>query len=81
LVPLAGEESCEAARRVWNGNVDRRPAVIVRCMNASDVHVDMPVMDGLAQQSRSLEMGTRPSVPGRGADPSGRLPKDQTSWS
>jgi FAD/FMN-containing dehydrogenase len=36
-VLLAGEEGYEAARRVWNGNVDRRPAAIVRCMNAADV--------------------------------------------
>jgi FAD/FMN-containing dehydrogenase len=27
----------EAARRVWNGNVDRRPALIARCTGAADV--------------------------------------------
>jgi FAD/FMN-containing dehydrogenase len=36
-VLLSGDEGYETARRVWNGNVDRRPAVIVRCLNASDV--------------------------------------------
>src|SRR6185437_8052270 len=36
-VLLSGDEGYETARRVWNGNVDRRPAAIVRCMNASDV--------------------------------------------
>lgn len=36
-VLLSGDEGYETARRVWNGNVDRRPAVIVRCVNASDV--------------------------------------------
>src|SRR5215831_12647224 len=34
---LSGDEGYETARRVWNGNVDKRPAVIVRCMSASDV--------------------------------------------
>jgi FAD/FMN-containing dehydrogenase len=36
-VLLSSDECYETARRVWNGNVDRHPAVIVRCMNASDV--------------------------------------------
>ncbi len=27
----------ETARRVWNGNIDRRPALIVRCTGAADV--------------------------------------------
>ena len=35
LVP--GEMRYEAARRVWNGMVDRRPAVIARCTDAGDV--------------------------------------------
>jgi FAD/FMN-containing dehydrogenase len=34
---LSGEEGYEAARRVWNGNVDRRPSVIVQCKDSSDV--------------------------------------------
>ena len=29
--------SYEAARRVWNGNVDRRPALIARCTGVADV--------------------------------------------
>jgi FAD/FMN-containing dehydrogenase len=36
-VLLSGDDGYETARRVWNGNVDRRPAVIVRCISASDV--------------------------------------------
>jgi FAD/FMN-containing dehydrogenase len=34
---LEGEAAYDAARRVWNGNVDRRPALIARCACAADV--------------------------------------------
>jgi FAD/FMN-containing dehydrogenase len=37
-VILAGGPDYERARRVWNGNVDRRPALIARCIDTSDVH-------------------------------------------
>ena len=36
-VVLSGDAEFETARSVWNGNVDRRPAAIVRCKSASDV--------------------------------------------
>jgi len=36
-VIVAGQAGYEEARRVWNGNVDRRPAVIARCLGAADV--------------------------------------------
>src|SRR5512133_2737006 len=34
---LPGDVEYEAARRVWNGVIDRHPAVIVRCVDANDV--------------------------------------------
>ena len=34
---VPGEGKYEEARRVWNGNVDRRPALIVRCHGVADV--------------------------------------------
>jgi FAD/FMN-containing dehydrogenase len=34
---VPGEGKYEEARRVWNGNVDRRPALIVRCVGVADV--------------------------------------------
>lgn len=36
-VVLSGDAEYETVRRVWNGNVDRRPAAIVRCRSAADV--------------------------------------------
>ena len=36
-VMLAADADYENARRVWNGNVDRRPALIVRCGGIPDV--------------------------------------------
>ena len=31
-----GDGGCDAARRVWNGMVDKRPALIVRCAGVAD---------------------------------------------
>jgi FAD/FMN-containing dehydrogenase len=36
-VLTSGHAGYEAARRVWNGNVDRRPALIARCAGVADV--------------------------------------------
>ncbi|MDP9259781.1 MAG: FAD-binding oxidoreductase [Actinomycetota bacterium] len=36
-VLVAGNEEYEGARAVWNGMIDRRPAVIVRCKGEADV--------------------------------------------
>jgi FAD/FMN-containing dehydrogenase len=32
-----GNDGYEAARHVWNGNIDRRPALIARCTGVADV--------------------------------------------
>jgi FAD/FMN-containing dehydrogenase len=36
-VLLPGEPGYDAARRVWNGAVDRHPAAIARCFDSNDV--------------------------------------------
>ena len=36
-VALPGEDGYDAARTIWNGMIDRRPALVVRCLGAADV--------------------------------------------
>ena len=34
---LPGDDGYDAARQIWNGMFDRRPAIIARCVGTSDV--------------------------------------------
>jgi hypothetical protein len=53
-VLVAGQIGYDEARTVWNGGIDRRPAVIVRATNAADVSAAI----GFAR-SRGLEIAVR----------------------
>lgn len=56
----------ELARRVWNGNVDRRPALIARCTGVADVQaaVNFARTNGLLVSVR----GGAHSAPGYGTN-------------
>jgi FAD/FMN-containing dehydrogenase len=66
---LSGDEGYEGARRVWNGNVDRRPALIARCADAADVQqaVSFAKRQGLLVSVR----GGGHSAPGYGTNDGG----------
>ena len=53
---VAGEARYDEARRVWNGNVDRRPALIVRCLGAADVQQAVNFARSLASSTSSSAM-------------------------
>jgi FAD/FMN-containing dehydrogenase len=59
----------DAARRVWNGNIDRRPALIARCAGVADVQtaVDFARTHGLRLSVR----GGGHSAPGYGTNDGG----------
>ena len=48
----------DAARRVWNGNVDRRPALIARCRGVADVQRRSPSPASTAWCCRCAAAGT-----------------------
>jgi FAD/FMN-containing dehydrogenase len=59
----------EHARRVWNGNIDRRPAVIARCTGVADVQVAVN-----CARTHGLELSIRDdghSAPGYGTNDGG----------
>ncbi len=70
-VVLAGDAGYEAARRVWNGNVDRRPALIAQCANSGDVQqaVNFAASRGLLLSVR----GGGHSAPGYGTNDGGMV--------
>ena len=63
-VIVAGDEAYESARRVYNGMIDKRPRVIVRCSDVTDV---MAAVDYAREHALSLSVrGGSHSVPGFG---------------
>lgn len=70
-VILIGDASYESARRVWNGNIDRRPALIVRCTSSDDVRhaVGFAGTNGLLVSVR----GGGHSAPGYGTNDGGMV--------
>ena len=65
----SGHAGYDAARRVWNGNIDRRPALIARCTCVADVQraVEFASLHGLRLSVR----GGGHSAPGYGTNDGG----------
>jgi FAD/FMN-containing dehydrogenase len=61
--------SYEQARRVWNGNIDRRPAVVARCAGVADVQ--QSVNFARAHNLRLSVRGGGHSAPGYGTNDGG----------
>ena len=67
IVP--GDAAYEEARKVYNGMIDRRPGVIVRCTDAADV---MASVQFAREQGKDLSIrGGSHSVPGFGTNDGG----------
>src|SRR6266487_1657765 len=64
-----GDPGYEDARRVWNGNIDRRPALVARCRGVADVRhaVSFAGEEGLLVSLR----GGGHSIPGYGTNDGG----------
>jgi hypothetical protein len=59
-VLCSGDAGYEDTRRVWNGNIDRRPFMIARCSGVADViqsRVGIPA-EKAAFLRQTLAMGT-----------------------
>ena len=66
---VSSDEGYDAARRVWNGNVDRRPSVIVQCGTSSDVQ--QAVRFASTRQLLTSIRGGGHSAPGYGTNDGG----------
>src|SRR5215469_11062602 len=44
LLLRAGDQGYDEVRTVWNGMIDRRPALIARCAGLADVFINLPVL-------------------------------------
>ena len=60
---LPGDDGYDAARAVWNGMIDRRPAVIARCRGTADV---------MAAVDAAREAGLPVSIRGGGHNVGGK---------
>lgn len=65
----SAHEGYEAARRVWNGNIDRRPALIARCAGVADVQ--QTVNFARTHRLRVSVRGGGHSAPGYGTNDGG----------
>jgi FAD/FMN-containing dehydrogenase len=67
----AGDDAYDTARKVYNGMIDRRPRVIVRCTDVADV---MASVDFAREHSLDLSIrGGSHSVPGFGTNDDGAV--------
>jgi FAD/FMN-containing dehydrogenase len=68
-VIMAGDAQYEEARKVYNGMIDRRPRVVVRCVDSADV---MATVDYSRENGLDLAVrGGSHSVPGFGTNDDG----------
>jgi FAD/FMN-containing dehydrogenase len=68
-VVTAADAGYEAARQVWNGNVDRRPAVVARCGGVADVQRALAF--GVERDLAVSVRGGGHSAPGYGTNDAG----------
>ena len=66
---LDGDAAYQSARAVWNGNIDRRPALIARCTGPADVQ--QAVNFARARQLKVSVRGGGHSAPGYGTNDGG----------